>query len=287
MPVFEQSYPRWSPTERTRVRWLPIVRRELEMLLAQRAFKALLVVCALPALFHLLQLYSVHELAADPQGELGRALRHIQLTIDARFFFQFLQLQTYFVFVLLLYASSGLVCDDIRLNLAEVYFSKPLTRRDYILGKVVTVLGLGLLYTVIPALFLWVAHHAMSPASPVEWRIPLASALFSLVIVVPTGLGTLACSALTASRGFAAAAVIALLAADAFVASLLAEILTRREVHLVNLAAAIERVGEGLFGVERYIPVAAPLALVVPLAVAAGGLLVLRRRIGAVEVGAR
>ena len=34
MPVFEQSYPRWSPAQRRRLRWRPIIRRELSVLLA-------------------------------------------------------------------------------------------------------------------------------------------------------------------------------------------------------------------------------------------------------------
>jgi ABC-type transport system involved in multi-copper enzyme maturation permease subunit len=288
VPVFEQTYPRWRASEASRVRWWPIVRRELQMLLAQRPFVVLLFVCALPTLIHLLQIYSVNKLAADPHGELARALRNVSIVIDPEFFFQFMQLQMYFVSVLLLYASSGLVCDDIRLNLAEVYFSKPLTVRDYLIGKVATVVGLGLVYTAVPALFLIGAEAMMAPGSGMlahGGRLPLAALGTSLVIVLPIGLCTLACSALTPSRGFAAAAVIALLAADTFTATLLAEILDRREANVVNVPAAVLRIGEALFGVRPYMPLAWGWALLVVAAVSALALAVLYRRIRAVDLG--
>jgi ABC-type transport system involved in multi-copper enzyme maturation permease subunit len=288
MPVYEQTYPTWTRRETSRVRWWPIVRRELQLLVTQRPFVMLLVVAALPTLIHLLQLYSVNKLAADPHGEVARALRNLAVTVDATFFFQFLQVQMYFVFLLLLYASSGLVCDDLRLNLVEVYFSKPLTVRDYLLGKVVTIGGLGLVYTALPALFLFVAHAMMTPQAGFlrahAW-VPLASVAFSVVIVVPITVCTLACSALTSSRGFAAAAVVALLAADAFSATLLAEILDLRAANIINVPAAMLRVGEALFGARPYIPLGWPWALGVVVAVTAVGLVVLVRRVRGVEVG--
>lgn len=293
MPVFEQSYPKWRAEQRagatrTRVRWLPIVRRELEQLISQRGFKILLVVAALPALIHLLQIYSVNKLAAEPNGELAAMLRNVTLTIDAEFFFRFLHVQTYFVFVLMLYASSGLLCDDIRLNLAEVYFSKPLTKRDYLLGKVVTVVGLGLTYTALPALFLFASQLMMVPDPDylqANWWVPLSSLGFSLVFVIPTAFATLACSALTSSRRYAAAAVITLLVANGFVATLLADILNQRSVSVINVPQAMSRVGESLFSLESYIPLAWPWAMAVVAGVTVVGCAVLVHRINRVEAG--
>ena len=274
MPVFKQSYPTWRPNQgvgsqeagaqRTRVRWLPIVRRELEQLVSQRGFKILLVVAALPVLVHLLQIYSVNKLAAEPNGELAAMLRNVSITIDAEFFFRFLHVQTFFVFVLMLYASSGLLCDDIRLNLAEVYFSKPLTKRDYLLGKVVTVVGLGLTYTALPALFLFVSQLMMVPDPEylaANWWVPLSSLAFSLVFVIT------------------------LLVANGFVATLLSEILNRRSVAVINVPEAMSRVGESLFSLESYIPLGWPWAMSVVASVALVGLVVLVHRINRVESG--
>ena len=96
---------------------------------------------------------------------------------------------------------------DVRLNLVEVYFSKPLTVRDYLIGKITTILGLGFLYTIVPALFLFTAQLMMSPGSnfgaKFSW-LPLAMLAHSAVVVIPIAMVTLACSAMTSSRGFAA-----------------------------------------------------------------------------------
>jgi hypothetical protein len=289
MPVFEQTYARWTPTRRTRVRWWPIVKREVLLLLAQRPFRFLLIAAALPTLIHLLQIYSVNKLANDADSELARAFRTVSIVIDGEFFLQFLQIQSYSVFTLLLYASSGLICDDIRLNLVEVYFSKPLTVRDYLIGKVTTILGIGFLYTVIPALLLFGAQLMMSPGSgfwaKCSW-VPLASIAYSIAVVVPIGMATLACSAMTSSRGFAAAAVIAILAIDSFSATLLSDILGMRSVQIVNIPMAMARLGEKLFHVDPYIPLSWGWALLVVGSVAAISFAILHRRIRAVEAGA-
>ncbi|HBP20367.1 MAG TPA: hypothetical protein DEA08_21570 [Planctomycetes bacterium] len=288
MPVFEQSYPSWSPSRGTRIRWLPVVRRELRQLWEQKPFKILLIVALFPAVVHLLQIYSVNKIAAEPNGDLARALNHVALSIDAEFFFRFLYVQTYFVFVLLLYASSGLICDDVRLNLAEVYFSKPLTTRDYLLGKVTTVVGLGLAYTVLPALFLFASHAMMVPESSFlrdHWWVPLSALGYGCLIVLPTVLVTLACSSLTSSRRYAAAALITLLAANALIAELLSDVLNRRAVNVISIPQSILSVGEALFGVERYLPLDWSWPLGVVTAVTTVGLVVLTRRIQRVEAG--
>ncbi len=290
MPVFRQTYPRWRPAEGARrARWWPIVRRELQLLLAQRAFKSLLIIAALPTLVHLLQIYSVNELISNPTGQLARAMRQVSLHIDAEFFFRFLALQMYFVFVLLLYASSGLVCDDLRLNLVEVYFSKPLTVRDYLVGKLATVAGLGLAYTALPALFLLLAQLLMAPdtgfATGELPRILPAVLVQSVVIVAPIALTTLACSALTPSRGFAAATLIALLGVDTLVALLLSDLLELRSANIVNVPAAMLRLGEQLFGLRHDIPLAWPWALLVVGGVSALAFVVLRARLRSVDLG--
>jgi len=290
VPVFEQTYPRWRPTPGARrARWWPIVRRELQMLVAQRPFQALLVIGALPTLVHVLQIYSVNELLSNPNGQLARAMRNVSITIDAEFFFRFFHLQMSFVFLLLLYASSGLVCDDIRLNLTEVYFSKPLTVRDYLMGKLAAVVGLGLLYTAVPALLLVGAQLLMAPDATFARdelpRIAPAALGLSLVIVLPTALCTLACSALTSSRGLSAATLITLLGVDAFVSMLLAELLERREAHIIDVPEAMLRLGEQLFGLRHEIPLAWPWALLVVGGVAALAFAVLWRRLRSVDLG--
>lgn len=289
MPVFEQTYARWKPEQRARVRWWPIMRRELQLLLTQRVFRLLLISAALPTLVFLLQIYSVNKLAVDPDSELARAVNAISIKIDAEFFFNFLYIQTYSVFTLLLYASSGLVCDDVRLNLVEVYFSKPLTVRDYLIGKIATLLSLGFLYTAVPTLFLFVAELLMAPGSgfwaKCSW-VPLAALAFSAAIVIPIAITTLACSAITSNRGFAAASVIAVLAVDSFSATLLAEILHMRAVHIANLPLALIRTGEWFFRLDPYIPLGGAWALLVLSGVTGLGFTILYRRIRSVEVGA-
>lgn len=287
MPVYGQSYPVREATPATRFRWLPIVRRELQVLLTQRSFRLLLVAAAVPTLLYLLEIYSVNRLASDPDAALTQILRRLEaVRIDASFFLDFLRVQVSSAFILILYAGSGLLCDDLRYNLVEVYFSKPLTLRDYLLGKFATLAGIGLATTALPVCLLFVAHFAMTPDrtffAMYHW-LPLSGLLFSLALVVPASLAALACSALTRSRGYAAAALIALIAVDSFMAWGVADLLKDRAIRVFSVPSAIDRLGERLFRQPPTIPVAWPTALAVVGGVALVGFAVVHRRIRKVE----
>ena len=67
------------------------------------------------------------------------------------------------VFITIIDAGSGLICNDFRNNLMEVYFSKPLNWRDYVMGKVMTLVTIGMALSAIPTLFMALLHVLFVP----------------------------------------------------------------------------------------------------------------------------
>ena len=86
------------------------------------------------------------------------------ITVKSSTFFDFISLQTPVMFIILLYAGTGMICNDFRNNLMEIYFSKPLRWHDYLLGKAATLILLGLSVTALPALFLIAEHVILLPS---------------------------------------------------------------------------------------------------------------------------
>lgn len=99
-----------------------------------------------------------------------------------------------------------LISQDFRSRAFLLYFSRPLTRVQYILGKAVTILFFQSLITLFPALLLFTLGVLLSPSFSVltvTWDLPLRIFLVSAVISIPTTCLALMLSSLTTDSRYA------------------------------------------------------------------------------------
>ena len=92
-----------------------------------------------------------------------------------------------------------LISRDVRSRAFLIYFSRPITRIEYILGKATTVWAYLALITTLPALTLYIIAVMLSPDFSVvlaTWDIPLRILLASVVLMLPTTFLALAFSSL-------------------------------------------------------------------------------------------
>ena len=100
----------------------------------------------------------------------------------------------------------ALISRDLRAKAWLVYFTRPVSRLEYILGKglVLAVIIAGI--TMLPGLALWLMGVLVSPsvwAAVATWDLPLKVIASSIVLMVPTALLALAYSSLTAESRIA------------------------------------------------------------------------------------
>ncbi len=100
-----------------------------------------------------------------------------------------------------------LIARDLRAKAWLFYFTRPLSRWDYILGKAGILVTVVAMITMVPALALWVVGVSVSPSMWVAvstWDLPLRIVAASAALAVPTVLLALAYSSLTAESRMAA-----------------------------------------------------------------------------------
>ncbi len=93
-----------------------------------------------------------------------------------------------------------LISRDMRAKAWLTYFTRPVSRRDYILGKAAVLAGVVAMVTVLPGLGLWLVGVLVSPSVNVAFAtidLPLKVMAASVVVAVPTVLLALAYSAVT------------------------------------------------------------------------------------------
>ena len=204
MPIHDQGYRRYEgrrePHGRT---WWVIARAGLMERLRERKFLGLLLVAALPFLVRTVMLYLGSNV---PQASF------LEATPDT--FREFLNQQSFFVFLITIYVGSGLIVNDRRANALQIYLAKPLTRVEYVTGKLVTLVIFLIGVTWVPAILLIVLQMLFA-GNFTFLRANLflfpAITLFSVILVLFSSFSMLALSSLSKSRRFVAVMYAALI----------------------------------------------------------------------------
>ena len=279
MPIYDQGYRPYEARRPLRtLRFWPITREALRLLLARRAYLGLLIVSWLPLVARAIHLFAVTRFA-----EAQRVL-----PFDERTFGDFLNQQIGFALIITIFGGAGLIANDLRTGAILVYLSRPLTRRDYVLGKLGVLLALNLSVTLAPALLLY--SIALSLASEeflklkLAWIAP-AIVVQSIVVSLVLSLVALAISSLSKNARVAGLAFVGLLVGLEVAHGVLRGIYHRPESALLSLQADLRAIGGALFGnTEHWLRFPWPYAALVLIAVAIACLATLRARVRAVEI---
>lgn len=168
MAVYERTYRGYAgPRAEPKTRFLVVARYALQEVFASRLFAGFFVACLLWPLACAVIIYLKYNVEALSILQLD-ALELVP--IDVTFFrWGLMRPQTALAFVLILIVGPALIAPDLRNNALPLYLSRPLNKTDYVLGKLVVLLGLASVVTWVPGLLLfsfqsylaegWLADH--------------------------------------------------------------------------------------------------------------------------------
>jgi ABC-2 type transport system permease protein len=144
VPIHDQSYRRYGGAREAPGRaWLVIARRGIQNMIARRMFLGLMLFAWIPFVVRAVQFY----VAANVPGATI-------LAVSGETFRDFVEQQGAFVFFVTIWAGAGLIANDRRANALQIYLSKPLSRVEYIAGKLAVLAFFLLLVTWVPGMLL-------------------------------------------------------------------------------------------------------------------------------------
>jgi len=279
MPIYDLGYRHWTGRWTSHpYRWWAITRRGIGMLAKNKRFLILMILSGIPFLVRAVMIYA-STLVSD---------RVPMLRIDAGFFEDFLtQQMRFFALIIAVYAGAGLISNDLKANALQIYLSKPITRRDYLIGKLGILVFFLALPTLVPGLLLFllaILFKANIDFLREFYWVPGSILGYSALIMFGFSLVMLALSSLSKSSRFAGVNFIAVFFFSHILCNILSSILRTSHVAWISLPNNLTQVGDMLFGRQpKYL---SPVwASIVALAVLAwGSLWIIHRRIRAVEV---
>ena len=275
MPIHDQGYRRYAGERRVGDRrWPVIARAGIIERLRERRFLALMLVAWLLFAVRAVQLY------------VGTTIVRASFFAPSEETFRsFLNQQRLFVFFITIYAGAGLIASDRQANALQLYLSKPITRHDYIAGKLATLAAFLIAVTWVPAMMLLALQVLFSGSLDFvssHPRLVPAITITSVLQVALASMTMLALSSLSRSRRFAAMLYALVTIFAGAVGGVLQTATGAAGWVLLSPQNTLRVVTDALFGIEPEIPVTIALFAIVALMTVC--IAVLERRVRDVDV---
>jgi ABC-2 type transport system permease protein len=214
VPIFDQGYQHWSGQLAGHAwRWLAITRHGVRVGRSNRILRVFLLLAWLPAiaLAFMLCVWGLLERKSDIvapiipflaflQPEMIADPRLYRLEIWTLCYHYFLMIEMWLSMILILIVGPSLISQDLRFNALPLYFSRPLRRIDYFLGKLGIIVAFLGMVIIVPSIIAYVLGLLFSLDISIirdTFRLLLSSILYGLIIATSAGLLVLALSSLS------------------------------------------------------------------------------------------
>ncbi|MCW5980880.1 MAG: hypothetical protein KIT09_22555 [Bryobacteraceae bacterium] len=248
MAVYKKTYRRYDgPLTPPSLRFLILSRYSFEELRQKRLFGLFLIGAMIWPIVCALTIYLHHNLSALRILELDASKL---ISIDAGFFLFYLGFQSMLAFFLTGFIGPGLVSPDLANNALPMYLSRPLSRSEYVLGKMTVLVALLSIFTWIPGLLLFLLQSYLGGLGWFTHNLRIAAALFagSWIWILILALLALALSAWVKWKPLAGALLFITFFVGGGLANAANAILDTSWGHLINLSHLIGTVWLRLFG---------------------------------------
>lgn len=247
MAVYKRGYqaydgaltPQWA-------RFLVIARYAYRKVFDSKLLITFFVVCFIAPVVAAIMIYLPHNAAV---AELMP--KHTLPEIDGDFFFWYLRQQAVFAFLMMAFIGPGLISSDLANNALPLYFCRPFSRVEYVIGKMAVLAILLSAITWVPglALFAFQAGLAGWKWAFDNWFIAWALFAGSWIWILLLCLLALAVSAWVRWRMIAGAICLAVFFVVAGFGAAINKSLNTHNGDVFNIALVVGRIWTDLFGV--------------------------------------
>jgi ABC-2 type transport system permease protein len=221
MPIIDQGYQHWSgELSGHSWRWLAVTRQGVRITMRNRFMRYVLFAAWVPALalVTVLSLWGLLERKSSMVSAFIGFMRFMNpgVIADPRYYRveiwqlaygYFLHAELFFAMILILVAGPGLISQDLRVNALPLYFSRPLRRIDYFLGKLGVIAAFLAMVLIVPAVVAYIVGLLFSldiRVIPDTIGLLVAVVIYGVIITISAGTLVLALSALSRNSRYVA-----------------------------------------------------------------------------------
>ena len=248
MAVYEHLYGAYDGESQSAwSRFLVIPRYALREVFKSKLLVTIFVLCFIYPLVASILVYLHHNANALALLQINVSKL---LPIDASFFSTFVEVQGAFAFILTVLVAPPLISRDLSNNALPLYLCRPLSRAEYVLGKMAVIVFLLSSVTWIPGLLIFFFQASLAGFEWLWANLWMIWAIFFgfIVWIILLSLLALAVSSLLKWRVAASGALLGLFFVPGAFGAIINQLFLTRAGHLISLWATINSIWLGLFG---------------------------------------
>ena len=244
MPIHEASYLSWEGSVLEKPRTWYVIARTGIRLVWRKVMAGIIFAATIPFLVRTVQIYIASQI--PDEGDL--AVLDSVIKVDATLFMNFMRDQLFILFVILAYCGAGLIANDRKHRALSLYFSRPVSFWDYVVGKFLVIFFYGSIVTIVPGLMLFVVQLLVTKEpgflSDYYW-VPLSIIAQGVLILIVLGGFMLALSSWARGVRSTIVSFFALIAIPAFIVELFQRY---RDVGWIAITRNLRQLSELLYG---------------------------------------
>mgnify|MGYP001151623692 CR=1 FL=1 len=287
MTIRERGYAHWDgELEESKFSWWPIATYGVKLTFKKKFFKSFFFFTFIPALAYLGGIY-VSERLEDFHFMIEESAPFIQVNpayFKSYFTNDFL---LFIIVMIIIFAGAGLISDDIKYNALQLYFSRPLKKKDYFIGKASVIFFFMALITLIPGLIFLLTKIIFSGSFKFvlsyPW-LPFSTLGYSLILIVFFSFYSLSISSLSKNRRYVAVMIFGIYFFSDIFFQIFYGIFKNQYFSLLSIKANLKQIGAFIFG--QKLPYSIPwfYSFLFIIAFCTFGGLVLKRRVKGVVI---
>jgi len=287
MTIKEKGYAHWDgKLKETGLSWLPITRWGIRLTLRKKFFKLLLFISLIPAIVFLAGIY-ISERLEDFRFMIRESQNFVQINpayFKSYFTNDFL---LFMIVMILVFCGAGLIADDLKYNSLQLYFSRPLKKKDYFWGKVSVITFFLFLITLVPGIILFLMKLIFAGSfrffASYPW-LPVSIILYSLFVTGFFSFYTLFLSSISKNRRYVAIFIFGLYIFSDILFGIFYGIFRSPYFALLSIKSNLQQVGAMIFNQKTPYNFPWVLSLVVLIFFCLLSGVVLNKRVRGVEV---
>jgi len=287
MTIKEKGYTHWDGNfVAKKFPWWPITRYGIKLTFRRKFFKLLFIMALAPGLVFLAGIY-ISERLEDFRFMIQGDTQF--LSIDPTYFKAYFtnEFMLFMIVMMLIFCGAGLISDDLKFNSLQLYFSRPISKSDYFMGKAAVIVFFVFVVTLIPGLIFIVMKLLFAGnfefLAKYPW-LPFSVIGYSFLVTVFFSFYTLFLSSINKNRRYVAILIFGLYIFTDILFEIFEDIFRSEYFSLLSIRANIQQVGYALFrqNTPHDVPWVLALAVIVGFCVLGG--FVLKSKIKGVEI---
>ncbi len=287
MTIKEKGYAHWEGEFLyKKLPWWPITRYGIKLTFRKKFFKTLFAGTLVPAVVFLVGIY-ISERLEDFKFMFRESVPFLQ--INPAYFKTYLSegFMLFFFIIILIFCGSGLISDDLKHNSLQLYFARPLKKKDYFFGKTAVIVFFLFILTLVPGLVFFIMKLIFAGSFKFfldyPW-LPLSIIGYSVLVTAFFSFYTLFLSSLSKNRRLVAILIFGIYFSSDILHAIFWENFRSYYFSLLSIRANIQQVAAFIFSEKTPYPIPWIYSLLVLVSICVLAGFVLKKKVKGVEI---